>query len=416
MNGATVRLADLCELIREPIKPGARPDALYLGLEHLVSGQLVRTGGEQASEMRSTTSAFQPGDVLYGKLRPYLDKAVLADEAGVCTTELLVLRAKADVDPRFLAAVVHSPGFVEYAVAGTTGVQHPRTSWSHIREFEVSAFTLDEQQRIADLIWLVHEAASRSEALVEEGQALKRAAMRTLFTRGLRGEAQKEIEIGPVPESWELRPIGEFAHQLQYGLSVRGEPSGRYPILRMNCQQDGKVLLRDLQFVNVDDDTAKTYRVKPGDILFNRTNSYELVGRTAIVEVETNAVFASYLVRVSVDNKRLDPRFLNHFLNWDSAQAELKKLASRGVSQANISAGKLREFGIPLTDLDEQGEIVSILDAIDRKIDLHLRKRAVLDDLFKALLHKLMTGEIRVSDLDLSKIEERNPATTQVSE
>ena len=128
-----------------------------------------------------------------------------------------------------------------------------------------------------------------------------------------------------MPESWGLRPIGEFAYQLQYGLSVRGEPSGRYPILRMNCQQDGKVLLRDLQFVNVDEETAKTYRVKPGDILFNRTNSYELVGRTAIVEIETDAVFASYLVRVSVDNKRLDPRFLNHFLNWDSAQGRTEE-------------------------------------------------------------------------------------------
>ena len=75
------------------------------------------------------------------------------------------------------------------------------------------------------------------------------------------------------------------------------------------------------------------------------------------------------------------------------------------MSQANISAGKLREFGIPVADLDEQGEIVAILDAIDRKIDLHRRKRAVLDDLFKALLHKLMTGEIRVDELDLTKIQ-----------
>ena len=399
----TIRLADLCDLIADPVRPGTLPEVLYLGLEHLASGRLVPIGGGLSSNVRSTASAFQPGDVLYGKLRPYLDKAVLAKEAGVCTTELLVFRAKEDVDPRFLAAVVHSPRFVEYAIAGTTGVQHPRTSWAHACEFEVHAFTFDEQQRIADILWLVHEAIGLSEALVEEGQALKRATMQTLFTRGLRGEAQKETEIGRVPASWELRPIGEFAHQLQYGLSMRGEPFGRYPILRMNCQQDGKVLLRDLQFVNVDDETAKTYRVKPGDILFNRTNSYELVGRTTIVEMETNAVFASYLVRVSVDNKRLDPRFLNHFLNWGSAQAELKKLASRGVSQANISAGKLREFGIPVTNLDEQGEIVAILDAIDRKIDLHRRKRAVLDDLFKALLHKLMTGEIRVADLDLSE-------------
>ena len=99
---ATIRLSDLCHLVREPVKPGTRPEALYLGLEHLVSGRLVRTGGGQASQMRSTTSAFKPGDVLYGKLRPYLDKAVLADEAGVCTTELLVLRAKADVVSKIL--------------------------------------------------------------------------------------------------------------------------------------------------------------------------------------------------------------------------------------------------------------------------------------------------------------------------
>ena len=100
MKNAPVRLSDLCELVAEPVKPGERPDALYIGLEHLASGRLVRIGEGQASEMRSTTSAFKPGDVLYGKLRPYLDKAVLADTAGVCTTELLVLRAKADVDPK----------------------------------------------------------------------------------------------------------------------------------------------------------------------------------------------------------------------------------------------------------------------------------------------------------------------------
>ena len=126
MSGETVRLSDLCELIAEPVQPGAWPDALYLGLEHLAPGRLVRIGSGKASEMRSNTSAFQPSDVLYGKLRPYLDKAVLADEPGVCTTELLVLRAKANVDPRFLAAAVHSPGFLEYAVAGTHRCSTPK--------------------------------------------------------------------------------------------------------------------------------------------------------------------------------------------------------------------------------------------------------------------------------------------------
>ena len=399
----TTRIADMCDLIAEPVKPGARPDALYLGLEHLAPGRLLRIGGGQASEMRSNTSAFQPGDVLYGKLRPYLDKAALADESGVCTTELLVLRAKANVDPRFLAAAVHSPSFLEHAIAGTTGVQHPRTSWAHTRDFQLPAFTLCEQQRIADLLWFVHKAISQSEALVEEAQALKHAAMHTLFTRGLRGEAQKETEIGPVPESWDVRAIDDVAVSTQYGLSIRGRASGAYPILRMNCQEDGKVHYRDIQFVDLDSESYDAFRLRPGDLLFNRTNSIALVGRMAIIEDDTPAVFASYLVRLVVDVDRCIPEFVNYFMNWPRTQGEIKKLASRAVGQANINASKLRTVLFPLPAIDEQHDITAILDAIDRKIDLHRRKRAVLDELFKALLHKLVTGEIRVGDLDLNE-------------
>ena len=403
--GATVRIADLCELIADPVRPGARPDAAYLGLEHLAPGRLVRIGCGKASDMRSNTSAFQPGDVLYGKLRPYLDKAVLADEPGVCTTELLVLRAKSGVDPRFLAATVHSPEFVEYAVAGTTGVQHPRTSWAHIREFQAPALSLAEQQQVAEMLWLVHEAIGQSEAMVHEGQALKHAAMRTLFTRGLRGEAQKETEIGLVPESWEVTAIDNMAVTTQYGLSSRGQTVGAYPILRMNCQEDGKVHYRDLQFVDLESESYDRFQVKPGDLLFNRTNSIDLVGRMAIIEDDRPAVFASYLVRLVVDANRCIPEFLNYFMNWPRTQEEIKKLASRAVGQANINTTKLRTVLFPLPAIDEQQKIVSVLDVIDRKIDLHRRKRAVLEELFKALLHKLMTGEIRVEELDLSGAE-----------
>jgi type I restriction enzyme S subunit len=125
----------------------------------------------------------------------------------------------------------------------------------------------------------------------------------------------------------------------------------------------------------------------------------------AIVEEDCPAVFASYLVRLSVDDRHCLPAFLNYFMNWPATQDDIKKLASRAVGQANINASKLRTVVFPLPPLDEQREIVAILDAIDRKIDLHRRKRAVLDELFKALLHKLITGEIRVADLDLSALD-----------
>ena len=408
MNGATVRLADLCELIREPIKPGARPDALYLGLEHLVSGQLVRTGGGQASEMMSTTSAFQPGDVLYGKLRPYLDKAVLADEAGVCTTELLVLRAKADVNPRFLAAVVHSPGFVEYAVAGTTGVQHPRTSWSHIREFEVSAFTLDEQQRIADLIWLVHEATSRSEALVKEGQALKRAAMQELFTHGLRSEAQKETEIGSVPESWSIVSLEGCAF-VQTG-AAKGRKFGdtevaHVPYLRVANVQDGYLDLMEMKSITIRKSEIDRYRLQHGDVVLTEGGDFDKLGRGFIWRGQLElCVHQNHVFAVRTDRNRLLPDFFAYQAQSDYGKAYFLKVAHKTTNLACINTAKLKAFPVLIPTLREQREIVSILDAIDRKIDLHRRKRAVLDELFKALLYKLMTREIRVRDLDLPTI------------
>ena len=273
MKGKVVRLSDMCELVSEPVRPSTRPDAVYLGLEHLASGRLARIGGGRAAKMRSTTSAFKPGDVLYGKLRPYLDKAVLADVAGVCTTELLVLRAKAGVDPRFLAAVVHSPSFLEYAVAGTTGVQHPRTSWPHIREFKAPAFALDEQQQIADILWLVHKAISHSETLMEEGQALKRAAMRTLFTRGLRGEAQKETEIGPTPESWQVVNFASVRERLQYGTSVRCTYNvSEHSVLRIPNIEPQQVTTDDLKYCTLTGDDAAKYQLENGDLIFIRTN------------------------------------------------------------------------------------------------------------------------------------------------
>ena len=173
----------------------------------------------------------------------------------------------------------------------------------------------------------------------------------------------------------------------------------------MNCQENGRVHYRNLQFVDLDQVTFEAFRLRPGDLLFNRTNSIELVGRMAIVEDDRPAVFASYLVRISLNRGRCLPAYLNHFMNWPATQDEIKKLASRAVGQANINATKLRTVLFPLPPtIDEQREIVAVLDAIDRKIDLHKKKRAVLNELFKALLHKLMTREIRVTDLDLSAL------------
>jgi type I restriction enzyme S subunit len=261
--------------------------------------------------------------------------------------------------------------------------------------------SLAEQQQIAAVLFKIQQAIEIQESIIEKMRELKKSTLHHVFTHGLRGETSKETEIGPIPESWEVPKLDSVLKLAQYGLSVRGLSNGQYPILRMNCQVDGQVHLNDLQYVNLDSETFGKFKMDDGDILFNRTNSWELVGRTAIYHSTETAVFASYLIRLKLDEEKITPDYLNYFFNMDATQKRLKSLASRGVSQSNISASKLKTFQVPVPAMNEQLEIVKILRAIHQKIFIHITKKSTLQDLFKTILNKLMTGEVRVKDLDI---------------
>lgn len=402
MERSTVRLSDLCNLVTEQVNPSDQPDAVYVGLEHITPGQFVRKGQGKASDVRSSKVAFKSGDILYGKLRPYLDKAVLAQDEGICTTELLILRNKAGVDPRFLAGVVHSPNFVEYAVAGTTGAQHPRTSWSHICTFSLLAFTPDEQKRIADILWLLHEGITASENSVETGKDLKRSAMHRLFTRGLRGEAQKETEIGPVPESWELCPLGTLCEKTD---TVDPRREGERIIKYVDVSSVSR------EFLTIEGTARCTLREAPG-----RARKHILTGDVIFATVRPTLLRAAHIPATLNDQvcstafcvlrrnpKGVADKFLYYLVQRDRFIQQLAGI-EHGASYPAVTDRIVKEQIVPVPSLEEQREIVTILDTIDRKIDLHRRKRAALDDLFKALLHKLMTGEIRVGELNLSAL------------
>ncbi len=311
-----------------------------------------------------------------------------------------------NVEPQFYVFFLQS-AFTQLGIFEGAGNKTtiPNLSRNRLAGLDVPRPPVDQQRAIISVLSQVRDAIRAQNQSIAIAQDLKRAAMHTLFTRGLQGEPRKETKIGPVPESWEVTAIDDVAVATQYGLSMRGRTSGACPILRMNCQEDGKVHYRDLQFVDLDAESYDRFRVKPGDLLFNRTNSIDLVGRMAIIEDARPAVFASYLVRLVVDAGRCVPEFLNYFMNWPRTQEEIKKLASRAVGQANINATKLRTVLFPLPAEDEQRSIIAVLESIDRKIGLHRRKRDVLEELFKAVLHKLMTGEIRVRELDLSTVD-----------
>lgn len=402
-------LGGLCDLVAEQIDPATSPSALYVGMEHLTPGRLVRSGGGLGSDVQSHKFAFRKGDVLYGKLRPYLDKAILADSDGICTTELLVLRPKAGVDPRFLACVVHDSDFIDHAMAGVTGAHHPRTSWSHVARFSVLDLGKDEQCKIATLLWRIHDLLRVNESGHEAAERLKHAAMRELFTHGLRDKAQKETEIGPVPAAWTVATLGalcntdeSFIQTGPFGSQLHAydyQPNG---VAVINPTHLAGNRINHDELPRISEEKANSldrHRLRAGDILFARRGE---IGRLGLVgEHEQGYLCGTGCFLVRVKHLEVSNSFLAYLFGTQPVVEWLEANAA-GAIMPNLNNVVLGKLPVAYPGEDEQREIVSILDALNRKIDLHRQKRVVLEKLFGSLLHKLVIGEIRVANLDLS--------------
>jgi type I restriction enzyme S subunit len=261
---------------------------------------------------------------------------------------------------------------------------------------------LAEQRAIVGVLSAVRGEIDATEAVIEAARALRKSLMRYLFTFGpvatdrADDTALRETDVGLIPKDWETLAVSEVVALMQYGANTRAGPEGAYPILRMNNLTDGRIDISNLKYVDLDAQSAQRFKLEPGDLLFNRTNSLDLVGKTSLFDLPEHFVFASYLIRVKCNADRANPRFLNAYMNWDKTQSRLRMLATRGVGQSNISASKLRGLLICLPPADVQSVIAGLLHTVDRKIDRERYRRECLGFLFKSLLRDLMTGRIRV--------------------
>ena len=251
--------------------------------------------------------------------------------------------------------------------------------------------------------------AKKQEALT---LSLKHATMRKLFTRGLRGEPQKETEIGLVPKSWEVSALGTLCShgngRIQTGpfgsqLHAYEHLSEGIPVINPTHLNGNRINHEDVPRVSpATVDRLQRHKVKTGDILFGRRGA---IGRHGLVSSAEDGWLCGtgcFLVRVT--HAKIDNAFLSYFFSTDAIIAWLNAHAA-GAIMPNLNNVVLSTMPVVYPQDDhEQREIISILDAIDRKIDLHRRKKAVLEELFKSMLYKLMNGAIRTDELDLSAL------------
>lgn len=259
----------------------------------------------------------------------------------------------------------------------------------------------DEQKAIGEIMRSLESALEHLKAELAAARRLKTALMQQLFTKGIPGRHKrfKETRIGRIPEAWDVVHLGSLLCMTQYGLSESFGTQGKHQILRMTNIEEGVVHTRDPVYIDLDEKTYEAYRLKVGDILFNRTNSLELVGRVGVVREHMDAVFASYLVRLNAIEEKVDPFFLNHCLNSYGVKCRYRRFATPAVGQANINPRNLKQtlIALPKKESGEQEEVVRLLAQCDATIDALVTKQDTLLHLKKSLLQNLLTGKVRVT-------------------
>ncbi len=264
--------------------------------------------------------------------------------------------------------------------------------------------TRDEQLAVGRVLRMVETASEHQTTLAMAAQRLKHSAMREMFTRGPRGEPQKESEIGPVPESWDVFPLGDHHSVGSGGTPSRSVPEywngGTIPWVKTT--EVNYCVIRDAEEritpAGLENSAAKL--LSPGTLLMAMYGQGVTRGKVAVLGVAAACNQACAWI-VAID-ERVDAKYLYHFLTY--RYDAIRQLAHGG-QQQNLNLDIVRALPVAVpNDGDTRRSIVAILDAIDSKIDVHHRKRDLLDRLFKSLLQKLMASEIRVSDLDLSAL------------
>ena len=358
---------------------------IYLGLENIQSdtGQIV--GVTQCADDVSSAYAFEQDDVLYGRLRPYLNKVHLAKAPGCCSTEIFPLRTKAGLHPSWLSKFLRRSPIVKELNDSCTGARMPRTSPQAILGLRIPIPPIDEQERIVEVLDETFAAIDKAKVNIERN--LTNA--RELFQSRL-----NDIFSNP-SEDWEVRSLGEIS-AIRYGHTDKSNADFRGPkFLRITDIQDGVVNWESVPRCNpmTEQDWAK-YELRKGDIVFARTGA--TTGKSFLLPDVEDAVFASYLIRVRLHQLDAAP-FVALFFESPEYWAVVAE-GTTGSAQGGFNAKKLSSLSIPLPPREVQAEVIMELSELRRNVrnleDGYQAELNSLEELRQSILEQAFEGKL----------------------
>lgn len=352
---------------------------------------------------------IRTGDTIFATIRPTLMRIALVPPAldgELASTAFCVIRPRPDeLLPEFAYFAVQSEEFVGAVARHERGASYPAVRDKDILGESIPLPLPGEQRNIAAVLGKVQTAVEVEGELIRVTRELKQAALRQLFTRGLRDESQRESRFGTVPASWGEDVLSECAF-VQTGIAKNSKnhrPDDiKIPYLRVANVQDGRLDLREMKMIQVSAKEADACLLQVGDVVLTEGGDFDKLGRGFIWEGQIErCVHQNHIFAVRTYRDRLDPRFFAYLAQSSYGKAYFLSVAHKTTNLACINMTKLRAFPVLLPDLDEQKEIATLLQTIDAKLAHHEARQKLLRELFRTLLRDLLTARRRVTGVDL---------------
>lgn len=396
-NWVWVRLGAVCYASKEKSNDFSN-EIKYIGLEHLEKDKGI-VGFSSADKVKSTKNAFQEGQILYGRLRPYLNKHDIASFSGVCSTDILVFEASVLVANVLVDKFFNLPFFIEYVVANSKGINLPRVSEETVLNTTFPLPPLSEQQRIVErieeLFAKLDEAKERLQEAADSFAVRKAAILHKAFT----GELTKQwrLENGVSDESWEEKNLGDVCSKITDGThnSPTNSLTGEYMYVTAKNIKDTGIDLSNITYVTkeIHKEIYSRCDVVYGDVLYIKDGATAGIATINTLKEEFSMLSSVALIRA--DLKLATNEFIKTYLNYRKKEI-LKNISGSAITRLTLS--KIKNIAISLPSLPEQHEIVRIID------DLLARERAAqqateqalasIDLMKKSILARAFRGEL----------------------
>ena len=386
----TKPLGHVLEVSRERIQPLEYPTSSfnYVGLENVEghTGKLLPYSSTPGAEIKSTKNVFHPGQILFGKLRPYLNKVHLAREKGICSTDIYVLNPRQhQMDAAFASYFLRSPVVLAAVSNAMAGANLPRINEESLLEIPVPVPPLAEQERLVKLL----DEAEELRKLRDQADHRTADLIPSLFQE-MFGENVKKPH-----DRVKLEQIAEVVSGVAKGRKFNGRLPVEVPYLRVANVQAGHLDLSEIKTIQALPEEVEELALRKGDVLLTEGGDFDKLGRGAMLEQDLpNCIHQNHVFRVRVEQSKLNPVYFAKFLLTGEARGYFLGCAKRTTNLASINMTQLRVLPVPLPPLPLQKEFASRVSEIRALQVEQAASRRRLDELFQSMLHRAFQGEL----------------------